>query len=90
MSATAQSTGELTPQTLVVTNGKALLNGVTLQPTAVVTVFDNTAASGKIIFLFTNASTSTQTISFDRPVRCDIGMTVVVATANANVYFGAA
>jgi 2-phospho-L-lactate transferase/gluconeogenesis factor (CofD/UPF0052 family) len=86
---TSLSTGELTPQTLVVASGKALLNSVSLQPTAVVTIYDNTAASGKIVFQFTNVGTSTVVVPFARAVRCDIGMTVVVATANAQVYHGA-
>lgn len=83
------STGELTPQTLVVFNGHVFLNAVVLQPTAVVTIYDNTAASGKVVFQYTNAGTSTASVVFRNAVRCDIGMTVVVATANANVYWGA-
>lgn len=88
--ATSISSGVLTPGTSTLTNGKALLNGVLLQPGATVTIYDNTAASGTVVFLYVNAGTNTEEALFNKAVRCDIGMTVVVAAANAIVYYGAA
>lgn len=88
-SPTAQSTGELTAGTFTIFNGHMFINAVIMQPSAVVTIFDNTAGSGKIVFQYTNASTSTQAVVFRNAVRCDIGATVVNSAGNCNVYFGA-
>lgn len=90
MSASSISSGTLTPGTTTIFTGKALLNGVIIQPGATVTIYDNTAASGTPIFVFVNAGTSTAEALFNKSVRCDVGMTVVVAAANAIVYHGAA
>lgn len=88
-SPTAQSTGELAPGTFTVFNGHMFLNAVVIQPSGVVTIYDNIAGSGKVVFQFTNAGTSTAWVMFDNAVRCDIGMTVVSSAGNCNVYFGA-
>lgn len=90
MASTTQSTGELTPQTITVTIGRALINAVTIQPGATITIYDNTAASGKVVFQYVNAGTSTDSVVFQNAIRCDMGVTAVVAAFNANIYFGAA
>ena len=87
---TAISSGVLTPGTTTLFTGKQYLNSVILQPTAVVTIYDNTSAAGTVLFLVTNAGTSTLVVPFNRAIRADIGLTVVVATANAIVHYGAA
>lgn len=88
-SPTTQSTGELAPATTVIFNGHEFINAVVIQPSGVVTIFDNTAGSGKVVFQFTNASTSTASVVFRNAVRCDIGATVVNTGGNCNVYYGA-
>lgn len=86
---TAISSGVLTPGTSTLFTGRHTLNGVTIQPGATVTIYDNTAASGTVLFLFVNAGTSTVVVPFETAIRAEIGLTVVVAAANAIVYFGA-
>ena len=88
-SPTTQSTGELAPATTVVFTGHCFVNAATIQPGATLTVYDNTAASGKVVLQYVNAGTNTESIVFRNAVRCDIGLTVVGLAANVNVYFGA-
>lgn len=86
---TSISSGVLAPGTHVLFDGRHILNSVLIQPGATVTIYDNTAASGKIVFLYVNAGTSTEFVSFVDSPRVLIGLTVVVAAANAIVYYGA-
>lgn len=88
-SPTTQSTGELVPGTFNIFSGHMFINAVIIQPTAVVTIYDNTAGSGKVVFQYTNAGTSTASVVFRNAIRCDIGATVVNSAGNCNVYFGA-
>jgi hypothetical protein len=90
MSSTSISSGLLTPATATLITGKATVNGVMVAPSATITIYDNTAASGNVILTFVNASTSTQDALFNRAVRCDIGLTYVISGGNAIIYFGAA
>lgn len=75
--------------TTTLATGKGTLNGVLVQPGGVVTVYDNTAASGKVVFLYNNAGTSTASVVFYNAIRCDIGMTVTSAAADCIIYYGA-
>lgn len=86
---TSISTGELAPATTTIFNGHVFINSVIIQPSAVVTIYDNIAASGKVVFQFTNTAIATQSVTFNRAVRCDIGATVVNSAGNCNVYYGA-
>lgn len=90
MSATSISSGELVPGTYVIAVGHNMINGVIVAPGGTVTIYDNTAASGKIVFAFVNAGTNSQEVLFNRAIRTEIGLTVLVATANAYVFYGAA
>lgn len=86
---TTISTGELTPGTSVIFSGHVFLNAVIIQPLGSVTIYDNTAASGKVVFQYANPGNNTESVVFRNAVRCDIGLTAEVATSNANVYWGA-
>lgn len=86
---TAISSGVLTPGTVTLFTGRHTLNGVTIQPGATVTIYDNTAASGTVLFLYVNAGTNTETVVFYNAIRAEIGLTVVTAAANSIVYYGA-
>lgn len=90
MSTTTISTGELAPATTLVFTGRGTLNAATIQPGATLTVYDNIAASGKVILQYVNAGTNTESIVFRNAVRFEIGLTVVGVAANVNVYWGAA
>jgi len=89
MSATAISSGVLTPGTVTLATGRGTMNGILAQPGATVTIYDNTAASGNVLALVVNAGTNTEEYLFNRAIRHDIGLTVVTAAANSVVYFGA-
>lgn len=89
MSATSLSSGELAAGTTVLFTGHSLVNGVIVAPGGTVTLYDNTAASGKVIFSFVNAGTNSESILFNRAVRADIGLTAVFATAGGYVFHGA-
>ena len=93
---TAISSGLLNSgTTTVLFEGKAHLNSLQLildgTQAGTVTVYDNTAASGKIIGVFNGvAATSGESIVYVNPVRCDIGLTVLVSvTAQAIVTYNA-
>lgn len=87
---TSLSTGELVPGTYAAqTIGKQFINSVSIQPGATITIYDSITAAGKVVFQFVNAGTSTVFVTADRPIRLDDGMSIVVAAANAQVYFGA-
>lgn len=89
---TAVSTGALASgSTTVVRSGASILNVITATTdgtnNATVTVYDNTAASGKVIAVVivpgANLSRST---NFLPGLRCEIGMTVVVTGTGATAY----
>ena len=75
------------PTTTVVKTGSGILHTITLNgpvATAVVTVYDNTAASGTAIAIITvPASPQPVTLTFDAAF--STGLTVVTATAAQNV-----
>jgi len=97
MSTTAISTGSLAAgSTTTVLTGKATLNSIQLFGNGTnapsVIVYDNTAGSGKIVAqLIGVAATTYMDFVPDFSIRCDIGMTIVVAGtgASAIVAFGA-
>ena len=94
--ANAISSGAIATGTTNVYNGKGSMNGLLVISdgvnTATAIVYDNTAGSGTV--LARASATTTQgavNIQFNTPVRCDIGLTVVVSGAGAPlavVYFG--
>ena len=85
---TAISSGLLTASALVYT-GRGTLNGVLAHEGATVTIYDNTSASGKIIFQATVAeSASSEFYGFNTHVRCENGLYAAVSGGNAIVHFG--
>ena len=91
MASTALSTGELTPATYnAYSEGRQFIDAVVIQPGATITIYDSLTAAGKVVFQFVNAGTSTASVVFRNVVRLDVGMTIVVAAFNAQVYYGAA
>lgn len=95
---TAIASGALAVGTTTLVTGRGFLNSMQLVPdgtnAATLTVYDNTAGSGKVMAVLAVAALATLPISFDfaRALRADIGITVVVAggTAVAYVNTGAA
>jgi hypothetical protein len=73
--------------TLVV--GPTKLNGVVVGPGSVLTIYDNTAVSGKVILQFQNVGSSTNTVVFRNAVRADIGLSYNLTGASALIYYGA-
>ena len=76
--------------TTVVKAGSGMLHSITISSgtaaTATVTVFDNTAGSGTVIFSYTQgaaAPTAPVTLIFD--VRFNIGLTIVTGVANPDL-----
>lgn len=92
MSSTAISSGVLaTGSTTTLATGRGLLNSIIVLADgtngATVTVYDNTAGSGKVVAVVTVPLTSTYaSLNFSRAVRTDIGLTVVVAGTGASAY----
>jgi len=96
-SSTAVSTGALASgSTTVIANGRSILNSIQVTTdgtnAATVTVYDNTAASGKVLAVIIVAGA---TLSGSRNLipglRAEIGLTAVVAGTGATGYvsFGA-
>lgn len=95
MATSSNNTGQISASQLVAT-GKNRLNALSVvgdgTNAGTVTVYDNTAASGKIIAQgLTRASDVQQHIIFTNPVYAEIGLYVTIAGTNckAIVYFGA-
>lgn len=83
----AVSSGALTGTTLLF-NGTAHLNAVQLvldgTNAGTVTCYDSLTGTGKVIAILSGAATSTgSSIVHVCPVRCDIGLTIVVAGTGA-------
>lgn len=97
MAGRAISSGLLASGTTVLYTGVNTISGVVCLSdsinTATVTVYDNTAASGLIVAKLTaTINTGANSIAFVTPIRCDLGITVVVAGTGAPtaiIYFGA-
>lgn len=91
--ATAVSTGSLAAGTTTVFTGKTYLNSFTLLTdgvnTASIQIFDNTAGSGTLIAQAQLAAAGLPTtVVYHTPLRCDVGMTVVVAGTGATALVG--
>ena len=92
MSTSALATGALASgSTTTVASGRAFLNSlqVTTDGTnaGTVTVYDNTAGSGKVIAVLTVVGANLYggfTVAFG--IRCDIGLTFVVSGTGATAY----
>lgn len=94
MSATSISSGALASgSTTTLFNGHNFLNSIVVTTdgtnAATVTVYDNTAASGKVIAVITVPGASLG-VSFvpNFALKVDIGLTVVVAGTGATAYIG--
>lgn len=91
-SSTALSSGPIaTGVTTVLATGRGLLNSINVTTdgtnAATVTVYDNTAASGKVIAVLAVPGASLSGwANFARPIRTDIGLTVLVAGTGATGY----
>lgn len=92
MSATSISSGALASgSTTVLFTGHNFLNTIVVNSdgtnTATVTVYDNTAASGKVLVSF-SVSGANLNGAFEPkfPIRADTGLTVVVAGTGATAY----
>lgn len=89
---TALSSGALaTASTTTLLTGRALLNSVVIVTdgtnAGTVTVYDNTAGSGKVLVVFTVPGTALSgQLDFSNAVRGDIGLTVVVTGTAAVAY----
>jgi len=89
-SPTSQSTGLLAAGTYnALYIGRNIINGVIAQPGATVTVYDSLTATGNVVVQIVNAGTNSLDHIFNLGVRCDNGITIVVAGGNGTVYFGA-
>ena len=91
--ATAMSTGSIAAGTTTVFTGKSYLNSYTILTdgvnTALVQIYDNTAGSGKLIATAQLAAAALPvTVVYDIPLRCDIGLTVVVTGTGATALVG--
>ncbi len=92
-SSTSQSTGLLTAATTVVSAYPNILDHVQINTdgtnNATVTVYDNTAASGKIVcqrtVLGANQGLATNLIP---PVKLEVGLTVTIAGTGASAIVG--
>lgn len=88
-SPTSVSTGVLAVGTTVITNGHDFVNSLELVSdgtnAATMTVYDNTAGSGKILSILTVGATSVPAVFFNysRALRCELGLTVVIAGTGA-------
>jgi len=90
MHPTSKSSGDLGVSSAQLHLGKSVLTGVNIHAAAadvVVTIYDNTAASGKIIFKYTLDITQEGLAKYLclPAVRADLGLFVVVTGAAANV-----
>lgn len=89
---TAVSSGALaTGSTTTLAAGHSALNTINVLTDgtnpATVTVYDNTAASGKVIAVMSVPGASLSSVlSFYPAVRCDIGLTIVVSGTGATGY----
>lgn len=88
-SPTTQAAQFTAPSSGNIVVGHAFLNGVVLAPSGVVSIFDNIAASGKIIFQYTNLTANTVSVIFRNAVRCDIGLSYSLTGGNVLIYYGA-
>lgn len=93
MSTIAKASGALAVGTTTLMGGKATLNSVQVVTdgtnAATVTVYDNTAGSGKILSLVKVVGTTLHDcVVYDSPLRGDVGLTVVVAGTGATAYVG--
>jgi len=89
MSATSVTSGDLGVSNAQLVTGKAILTGINLHAAAadvVITIYDNTAASGTIIFKYTlDISVEGLAKYVEIPdVRADNGLWVVVTGTGAN------
>jgi hypothetical protein len=91
---TANPSGALAVGTTTLFTGKCTLNSIQLVSdgtnTCSVTVYDNTAASGKIMALLKVAATTVpgQYLDLSNALKAEIGLTVVVAGTGATAYVG--
>ena len=88
MNVTNKSSGDLGVSADTLNDGKAILAGVNLHAAAadvVITIYDNTAASGKVLFKYTlDIDVVGLAIYIDLPdIRADNGLHVVVAGVGA-------
>jgi len=88
MNATNKSSGDLGVSATTLNDGKAILVGVNLHAAAadvVITIYDNTAASGKILFKYTlDINVVGLARYIDLPdIRADNGLHVVVTGVGA-------
>lgn len=89
---TSIPSGALAVGTTIIRDGKGFLNSMQLVSdgtnAATLTVYDNTAASGKVIATLLVPATTVPgaNMDFARALRCDIGLTVVVAGTGAVAY----
>jgi len=89
MNPTNKSSGDLGVSNATLNDGKAILSGVNLHAAAadvVITIYDNTAASGKVLFKYTlDIDVAGLAIYLDLPdIRADNGLYVVVTGTGAN------
>jgi len=97
MAGTAQSSGLLSAGTTTVYQGKGILSAVHAisdsTNVATVTVYDDVTASGTILAKVNGTvNTGSNAAVFTTPVRCEIGITVVVSGAGAPqaiIHYGA-
>ena len=87
----ATPSGALAVGTTTLFNGKMSLNSVIVATdgtnAATVTVYDNTAASGKILTILSVGGTAFSGAQiFNAALRAEIGITVVVAGTGATAY----
>lgn len=90
---TAIASGALAVGTTVLFTGHNYLDSIQILTDGAnpgtVTVYDNTAASGKIVaVLSVPAANLSGSVVFDRALRADIGLTVVVAGTGAQGFVG--
>ncbi|MDE3022990.1 MAG: hypothetical protein KGI54_14220 [Pseudomonadota bacterium] len=89
---TSKSSGLLTANTLLAT-GRNLLKGVLLPAGAgspTITIYDNTAGSGKILFQAAGNGSTPVVVNFTHAVQAELGLYVVLGGTGptAIVYFG--
>lgn len=89
---TSNPSGALAVGTNVVMTGKFTVNSMQLVPdgtnAATLTIYDNTAASGKVVAVLAAPASSTLpvTVDFSVALKCELGVTAVVAGGTAVAY----
>lgn len=89
---TANPSGALAVGTNLLFNGKFTVNSIALVPDGTnacsVTVYDNIVASGKIVAIITIPASQTLPVfqNYSNALKCEIGVTVVVAGTGSIAY----